>query len=312
MRNIIIFLVVSLVLFSCEKTIQIDIPDNGRKLVVNSFFGADSVLMVSLTESQYILDSKPEFEKVSNAEISLFEEGSFIEKLQETIEGDYKGTYILRADKNYKLEVKAGNYPELLTESYIPRKTEMNKLEVINTKDEEGYEAIGFTLNFKDDPQAENFYFIQVYEHIKEHGTSYETGNDTVYIYDNKMYLYSTDPNAYSDDWYLDDGLLLNDDLLNGKEYSLKFFGYGGYGYYYSYYDEFGNPIEQDNLEVTYYVSFYSVSKAYYLYYKTLAKHLAAQDEFFMEPVQAYTNVENGFGIFAGYSVDIDSAKIQN
>ncbi len=310
MKNIIIYLFVSLVLFSCEKTIQIEIPDNGRKLVINSFFGADSVLRVSLTESQYILDSKPIFERVPNAEISLFVEGSFVEKLQETLDSSYTGKYALKADQNYKIEVKVADYPVSVAESNIPKKTEINKFEAYKTKDEEGFDAIGFTIDFKDDINVENYYFIQISERVEEQGTSYETGNDTVFVYNNTLSLYSSDPNAFSDDWYLDKGLLVNDNLLNGKEYSLKFFAYGGY--YYSMYDEFGNPVEPDNIKATYYVSFYSVSKGYYLYYKSLSKHLEAQDEFFMEPVQVYTNVENGFGIFAGYSVDIDSAKIQN
>ncbi len=309
MKNIFILILTSIVFFSCEKTIQIDIPDDGRKLVINSFFAADSALQLSLTKSRYILDSKYTYEKVSNADIRLFEEDNFIEKLQETPDSEYVSNYVLKADKNYKLEVKAGDFPESVVESYTPKKTDMKSLEVYNTKDEEGYDAIGFTIEFNDDINSENYYFIQVYERVVEHSTSYSTGADTTYIYFDRLYLYSTDPSAFSDDWYLDRGLLVNDDIFNGKNYSLKFFAYNGY--YGIMYDEFGNPIESSAVDISYYVYFYTVSKDYYLYYKTLSKHMEAQDEFFMEPVQVYTNVENGFGIFAGYSIDADSTRIQ-
>jgi len=29
----------------------------------------------------------------------------------------------------------------------------------------------------------------------------------------------------------------------------------------------------------------------------------------FAEPVQVYNNIENGFGIFAGYAADVDTIK---
>ncbi len=309
MKNIIIYLLVSLVLFSCEKTIQIDIPDNGRKLVVNSFFGADSVLMVSLTESRYILDNKYNFDKIADAEIRLYEGDKYIESLQMQEDSTYFGNYILKANNIYKIEVNSGEFPQLTAESLLPEKTEILELSAENTKDEEGYDALGFTLTFKDNPEEDNYYFVEVYQRYVDHYTDYETGNDTVYVYYDQIYLYSFDPNTL-DEWGLGEGLLLNDELFNGEKYSLKFFGYGGY---YAYeYDEYGNPVENTESDVSFYVYLKSVSKEFYLYYKSLAKHFEAQDEFFMEPVQVYNNIENGFGVFAGYSEDLDSTRIQN
>lgn len=309
MKKFVILILLSLGFFACEKTIYIDIPDNGRKLVVNSFFGADSTLQLSLTQSKYILESNVEYEKVSNAEINLYEDDNFIEKLQETEDQKYVGNYILKKNKSYKIQLKADGFDESLVESYIPELTNMQKIDVYNTKDEEGFEVLGFTIDFTDDSNTENYYFVQVYEKVIEKGTSYSTGADTVYTYFDKLSLNSTDPSSYNDDWYLDKGLLLDDKLFNGKNYSLKFFAYNPY--YYGMYDEFGNPIQPEGVDILFYVYFYTVSKDYYLYYKSLSKHLEAQDEFFMEPVQVYNNVENGFGIFAGYSVDLDSARIQ-
>jgi len=73
-------------------------------------------------------------------------------------------------------------------------------------------------------------------------------------------------------------------------------------------YKDFNDNIEDRSV---YYIRFYTVSKEFYQYYISLSKHLNAQDEFFMEPVQVYSNIKNGFGIFAGYSIDVDSVEIQ-
>ena len=308
-NRIISILFISSILFSCKKTINIEIPDEGRRLVVNSFFKADSVLSVNLTQSRYILDNKYNFDKIANAEIRLYEGDKYIESLQMQGDSTYLGNYILKANNIYKIVVNSGEFPQLTAESLLPEKTGILEFSAENTKDEEGYDALGFTLTFKDKPGEDNYYFVEVYQRYVDHYTDYETGKDTVYVYFDKIYLYSTDPNTL-DEWGLGEGLLLNDALFNGKEYSLKFFGYGNY---YGYgYDEYGNPIENAESDVSFYVYFKSVSKEFYLYYKSLSKHFEAQDEIFMEPVQVYTNIENGFGIFAGYSEDLDSTRIQN
>ncbi|MCF6242218.1 MAG: DUF4249 domain-containing protein [Bacteroidales bacterium] len=313
-KNIIIAFIIVAIFSSCEKTITIEIPDNGRKLVVNSLFTGDSVLSLSLLESKYILDEsfsdyyRYEYDSVSGAKIDLYENEQFIEQLNEISKGKYQSNYIIKTDKDYQIKVLAENFPDLSAESYVPEKPEILGLEVYDTRDEEGYEVTGFTLRFKDNPEQSNYYFIEAFEKVVMKDQSWETGNDTIISYTNSLNVYSSDPNAYSDDWGLGEGILLNDELLNGEDYLFKFFAYSSSYYYY---DEYGNSYPDENIiSVTYVVYLNSISKDYYQYYKSLSKHLEAQYEFFMEPVQVYTNVENGFGIFAGYSSDVDSVRI--
>jgi len=53
-----------------------------------------------------------------------------------------------------------------------------------------------------------------------------------------------------------------------------------------------------------------SVSEDYYKYNVTLAKYEQTQGDPFAQPVQVYSNIENGFGIFGGYSSFSDTLII--
>ena len=44
------------------------------------------------------------------------------------------------------------------------------------------------------------------------------------------------------------------------------------------------------------------ISAAYYEYLKTARLHDYTRENPFAEPLSVYSNVENGYGIFAGYS----------
>jgi hypothetical protein len=54
-------------------------------------------------------------------------------------------------------------------------------------------------------------------------------------------------------------------------------------------------------------VSLMSLSEDYFKYKLSLEKYQETAGDPFAQPVQVYSNVENGFGIFGGYSVYRDS-----
>ncbi|RLD60586.1 MAG: hypothetical protein DRI95_15295 [Bacteroidetes bacterium] len=300
MKHIITILIITATLSSCEKTINIQIPDEGRKLTVNSFFVQDSNMIVSLTKSRYILDGKFEFDPVNDANVTIFKDGDLIEKLTEIHPGTYQSSFILNEISSYQIEVSSNEFPNVKAESYLPEKTDIIDFSLSNQSVNEYGEQINkFSLQFKDNPDTENFYFVQVYKYVIFY--DWETGEETDEKFLETQYLYSDDPNTFQE-WGIGEGLLVSDELLSGKEYSLSFSSYS-----YTYYDSSTN----ENDSTTYYVKFHTVSKDYYQYYKTLAKHKEATDEFFMEPVQVYNNIENGFGIFAGLSTAVDSVKVK-
>ena len=134
---VIIILAISIIFYSCEKTVEIPIPDNGRKLVVNSFFEADNSLTVSLTKSKYILDASYNFDFVSNAAISLYENNVLLEKLIEINGGMYTSNSVLLADKEYSIIIDVNNFEQIKAFNTIPLSTEISKFNFINYTDGE-------------------------------------------------------------------------------------------------------------------------------------------------------------------------------
>ena len=84
------------------------------------------------------------------------------------------------------------------------------------------------------------------------------------------------------------DEALFDDEMFNGteKEISIDFFVYN-------------KPLEY-TLELT------SVSESYYTYIRSLRAHYDNQDQFIFagEPVQVFTNIENGLGVLGSMSLD--------
>ncbi len=298
MKNILIFLFVIFLISACEKNIDIKIPDEGRRLVLNGLLGADSILSVNLTISKYILDSDEKTKPVEGAKVVLYKDNQLIEILTDSSAGYYYANYTLKQGENYHIKVETDNYPDLETETTVPYKTNIIELDAYQTFNAYDWPETRFTLIFKDNPEYDNYYAVSV---IERRYTTYELGDgeDTVLVDDYHLNIYSSDPNVFSDDWYLQQDLLFTDELIQGKEYKLQF-------------NAQRNFYDNNNTVSVYYVQFKTISKDYYLYYTSLAKHYNAQDEFFMEPVQVYTNIKNGFGIFAVYAADVDSVRLES
>ncbi len=80
--------------------------------------------------------------------------------------------------------------------------------------------------------------------------------------------------------------LLLQDKTFDGDSYTVQL--------------KFNDYVNDPAENVRIFVEVRSVSKDYYLYARTLEKAEEAEDiGFFVEPVQVYDNIENGYGIFA-------------
>jgi hypothetical protein len=65
MKKIIYILFIILLFGSCEKYIDIAIPDEGRKMAVNCFLNDTDKPILMLTRSKFILDSGNEFSMIA-------------------------------------------------------------------------------------------------------------------------------------------------------------------------------------------------------------------------------------------------------
>ena len=149
-------------------------------------------------------------------------------------------------------------------------------------------------LKFNDDAAKQNFYRLVVYT---KNYTASKTTNDYTFSFDDVVSGNTNrdsigPPNSLSTNRFN----VFNDDLFNGKQYSLTFSVADNIDVYKS-----GKSPLVIKREL--YVDLQSISREYYLYLQTRSN--AKNNNFFSEPVQVYTNIDGGMGILGSYTSNL-------
>ncbi len=274
-------------LFSCTKEVDLDIPELPQKVVVNSLFCPDSAIKVHVSLSTQI--KNPNINYVENASCFLYENDLLIKTFGTQINGYYNSFYNPKAGKKYKIEVVVPGFEKVWAETSIPFLPD--SLSGIYYKD--GVQTDAETLNtsleisFIDDQNVPNYY---------------EPMLNPFRFQDSKQ----TDQSILSDSELEFEPLTFyfSDLLFNGLKKKLVINGAGKLVYSFNgtiFFDEF------------YFHEFKIVSQEYYNFRKSWTKHLYNQNSdahyddpltllFLGDPIEMYSNVTNGYGIFAGYN----------
>ena len=306
--NNIYILFISLMLFisACEVEIDIAIPDRQRKIVVNSLFEAETALSVNLTKSLSILDGA-NVVYLNDASITLYENNTELETLQYTDFGNYISQSVLRSGNTYEISILRNNQIASAVSS-IPDKVEIISIDssTIRFFDMEYLQCL---IEFEDDPDQDNYFMFSI-DHLRYEIIEYSDDfgivrYDTITFTDS--YFESED--IIIDSWiYLENKnfILFDDSFISGKTYLLNI------RINFDINNPYNIDMYLDSKESIIYFNLYSVSEAYFKYFKTYSLHKDAQDNPFSEPVQVYSNVENGLGVFAGFSFDSDSIALNS
>ncbi len=293
---------------------DIDVPNPPPRLVANAFLQADSIVVVELTQSQLIL-TNTELKSVSGAVVTLLEETQLVATLEESETlGIYFSTFTPSVGKTYTLRVSKDGFESVEASAFIAppvaiRSVELDTTVFLNTYVfSEDSLVTDRRVNIKevrltlDDPGGErNYYEVSVYRNelllqprFDDEGNY--SGDDTVRFL-RQQYLRSEDPvvaNTASDPLLGESGfygstLSFNDDLFNGKSYTLRFIP-----------EVYVSSFEGS--EGRLYVILSTVSEGQYRYTRSVDLQYENDGNPFAEPVQVYSNVKNGFGIVAGSS----------
>ncbi len=275
--------------FSCTKVIDISPKYFNPQPVANCIFKTEHRIDCYLAESNSILDTGINW--LSNAQVDIYENGLLKENLLELEKGHYISAFYPEADKNYEIKAKTSKY-EISAFNTIPELSDLLSFKYtlpagFNSEGTPYYEA---DISFKDAPETTDYYEIAVYR-------KYSTENKKTYI--NQFYTNDKIILNEGDVEYQPGSLFFSDELFNGHIYNLKFKYTSGWGI------DSSGYIPDSN----YYLIFRSVSKEYYLYRKSWTRHRYFQNNidqgiytlFKGDPVEMYTNISNGYGIFAGY-----------
>jgi hypothetical protein len=300
---------------SCEKKLDIDLPDTEKHIVVNGMINPDSLLEVRVSKSRNILDTNA-IEHLSDALVKLFVNGVFIQDLTSSGDGFFTSGLFPEINKEYAITV---DYPGLRTVHTQCRIKEASPIMSIDTLREIvindwGYGEIDTTSNmkfdirFNDNAATNDFYFLAIsslqpiYEYIDT--VPNITGYHQVSEYFNTQDLvFRSNTNDFSIEGF--HGKVFSDELFNGNSYTIQlelFLSSSGDIY----------APEQNLLDSTmFYVRLYSVNQDFFRFVNSYNLNQSSEYDPFSQPVQIFSNVENGLGLFTGYSVDIDSLIIR-
>jgi len=268
------------------------------KIVVNSLFTNDAPLSVYLTKTRTPFNEKELF--IENARVIIYSE-NITDTLQYMGEGIYMSSHLGLANSEYRIDVISNGFEKVTARDYIPKQMAL-PLIVSGFCDSVGVNEHGdyysqFTITFLDDANAKNNYEIFI-KHLLFEDEVWDRG------------CFSNDPIIVAEGLndYFPNTVVFSDAFISGKEKELAINYYpvtyskptGGQG-------ELVDP----NYKVIVY--FRNTSENYYKYKKKLAVHLAGQEFDFWagsgEPVQMFSNVVGGYGIFAGYTERIDTIQ---
>ena len=302
MKNFLYFFTFSLLFASCDIVVDLDIPEHDRVLVVNSILTTDSMINASISHSVGAFDASS-ISYVNNATVEVYEDGVLLGEMDEQASlssdssGELDSTYVYNFNQNpvagkiYSYEIVHPDYEAVRAETTVPAvvKLNVNDVTLLSEQDYEKHYRVRFSFN---DAPEDNFYRLRLrYQNEYYDGFDYFESNDASMI--SSVGVQSDGATFYGD------VALFDDEMFNGteKEISIDFFDYNKF---------FWGEEPDDDFETEYTLELTSVSESYYIYIRSLRAHYDNQDQFIFagEPVQVFTNIENGLGVLGSMSLD--------
>jgi hypothetical protein len=274
---------------SCEKIIPIDIPDTQRKIVVNGLISPSVPVVVNLTKSLTVLENG-EFVYLENANVKLYENGNLAGTLTPDTAGYYRFPAFTPVIGNtYKLTVDYPGLAPVEAETTIPSSVGIVSVDTSRVVNEWGQEIFKIKVVFDDPAEQDNIYGYSVALTYKEFDylTMQYTGKwitQPGWVYEENNEFVEDEIHYYGQKAYIEDH------LFNGQSRTLDL-RLSGFEYLLS-----------DTVKVD--VNLEQISPEFYTYVVSSEAYQRSHRNPFSEPVQVYTNIQGGFGIFSSYTVN--------
>ena len=296
MKKLLLSLVVSLIYISCEKIIPFEGDVTIPKLVINSIFESDSTFKVHVSSSRSVIDTAS-FQNIEDAVVTIKEEnGSVIETLNHIENGFYKGQTFPQENQTYTLEVTHPNYSNITSSDSLPSPITINSIDTSTIVDPINGDRLQITLNFDDPEKSQNYYLIETFS-VNEY-LIIENLDTTEYEVDtSQQWILLTDEVFQNGGSPWRKQGLFNDLLFNGQNKSLEL--------EIPYENESGSEggFQWSWKTIGLRIYLHNISRSYYYYRISLELYQNASGNPFAQPVQVYSNIENGFGVFAGSQI---------
>ncbi len=284
----IITIFILLVIISCER--DIELPYNyPPTLCFNCILNPDSIITASLTYVRNI-DTIDTFISVNNAKIVLTEDGVELEQLTSEGKGKYKLNYKPKPQKRYIVTITHPDFLPLTAETVVPAAPIVTHSVDTVEPIQNGYEPyIVANINFAiaDKIGLDRYWYYVIRNDI--------FGSVLQSVQHNINAPFFDDFNRYVDA-----------DNSFSYSYCIKIIdnGYDGQILRFTNYGVGKKLLNKDSYNLYH---FLSVDKHYDKYIKSTIKNQMNKEEdlSFLEPVQIYTNIENGYGIFGSCAITL-------
>lgn len=315
MKNIKLILIIVLMagLTACEKEIMFEDIAPEPLMVVNGIQHVGEPARLSVEKTSFYIDTETDF-RVKDVHVDLYVNGAFKEALQvrdsmimETYwvydpeTGDSheeerpsyayvycEGEYLLCEGDQLRFEVSSSEFDEVAvaetTIPYAPNVISFDTLRVESSPD--GLNNVYLSLKI-DDPAGSDYYNL-----CPQEGLSHFTTSDPVFA-DFMNIVHVDDLFGGSDYYGRGEYNMFNDTYFDGSQYTINMnstaYSVGSYHY---------KPLVMEVTKVDY--ALYQFAKSYSSY--DYADDLLA---LFTEPIQVYSNVQNGVGVVCSQSLPV-------
>lgn len=347
-------LVFPLVHTSCVKDLDLEHLRPDPKLVLNCVALAGDTVKATVSRTWFFTEEKPNV-TIRDAEVKLFVNDVFREQMRWVEEGKadynsrsfYSSSYIPSEGDRIRVEAGASGYKGVKAEAGVPSiGNALVDAWIDNKKDTVGPTVtyvMTYCIKVRDDAAADNYYLLRLDQGypIRNEETMEYTGE---YEWMPASGDFSSDPlfgsdltimdKVFGNDWLSGyKGRVFSDELINGKEYTIKIEGSSGSESLYPAPEFPGNNGDEDNFPGTnnpdkddpeteqpvppslLRVQLYALSRPYYLYLKALAfqddgsfSNMLVEGGL-AEPIRVYSNIEGGVGILGACSLDARSIE---
>jgi hypothetical protein len=304
----ILFALLLISLSSCVKELDYDDLDFEKEIVLNGLIYQDSIIKVHVARTKSIIDMDSILPFLENAEVKLYENGVFIENLKHDSLGSYSSSIKTKANSSYLLEARTNeigsasasfSFKEikkfrLSNIEYQVHDTILSIDKPVKTDTSLMWVSLNFDMIFLDEAETEDYYDFIAFGTFNPCVHRREYFSDTEYIEyltlsesktfrlsfsnhnDSEKYSpgHGSSYNGYEQNFYM------SDEMFNGDEVTFSLRA--------SYYTTKIEPIE---------ITLYCFPYDYIFFHTSGYRYIRAADNPFSQPINIYSNVENGLGI---------------
>lgn len=331
----IITLTIIILLSSCIKILDVNVPEVDDQIVVNCVFRPDTNFIVGLERSKGVLEPTVNTNRLPDATIELYGNGVLLETVQvdsfeveeiivnfEVVEGIYdepfpEPAYVALQTRpeqgvEYRLKVSATGYETVEAVSSLPPPMSTPSIAIVDSVGNSYNPDLEIRVEWADNGTVENYYFLR----IKERGHPYHREEDGSFVVDEE------------ENYVLSEALLTQntsfwsrDIVFEDIEFALENFDpeVAGKAYFHNGFAPFSDELfnGQDksmlftisprssrfNLDsIVTLIEMGTAAPDFFDYYRSAELQYNADGAAFSEPVTLHSNVSNGLGIFAGYT----------